>query len=111
MLSFDTLNFCWMRSCCVTCRPLLIAPSLLGLKERKSLPSDTAEILRLQSRTGQWRLCESLYRSLGHSSTTIPIAPPGVKDWRWATALAIIYLRRRPALIDDTFDAYRPVSG
>lgn len=88
--------------------PLLIPPSLLRLGT--SMPSDTAEILRLQSRTGQWRMYESLYHSLGHSSTTIPIAPPGVKDWRWATALAIIHLRRKPELIDDTFDAYRSVS-
>ena len=47
----------------------------------------------------------------GHAGRTIPLAPPEEKDWRWATALAIIRLRRRPELIDGTFDAYKSVSS
>lgn len=77
-------------------------------RSRETPPKDNiTAVLDLQSAIGQWRLCGRLYRALGHTRSTIPIAPEGVKDWRWATALAVIFLRRRPDVIDDTYNAYR----
>lgn len=82
--------------------------SSLLCRSREMPPKDNiAAVLDLQSNIGQWRLCDRLYRALGHTRSTIPIAPEGVKDWRWATALAVIFLRRRPDVIDDTYNAYR----
>lgn len=68
-------------------------------------------MLDLQASNGQWRLGRRLYHALGHSNSTIPTAPEGVKDGRWATALAVIFLRRRPDVIDCTFEAYRRAVG
>lgn len=75
--------------------------------ERQPLPKGIATLLSLQSSNGKWRLCKRLYQALGHTLNSIPIAPSGVQDWRWATALAVTYLRRSPEFIDDTYDAYR----
>lgn len=72
--------------------------------ERQPLPQELATILALQSNNGQWRPSNRLIQALGGK---VPDPPPGVQDWRWATALAVIALRRRPDAVDDTFEAYR----
>lgn len=71
------------------------------------LPEDLAAVLQLQTPIGQWKLCKRLYRALGHTPASIPSPPEGVKDGRWATALAVTFLRRQPDLIDLTYEAYR----
>lgn len=64
-------------------------------------------VLDLQTPNGQWRLCKRLYHALGHTPASIPCPPDGVNDGRWATALAVTFLRRRPDIIDFTYNAYR----
>lgn len=71
------------------------------------LPKEISEVIHLQTPNGQWRLCKRLYHALGRTSASIPRPPDGVSDGRWATALAVTFLRRRPDVIDLTYQAYR----
>lgn len=73
----------------------------------EALPEDVAAVLDLQANDGRWQLSERMCYALGHTKDSIPNAPNGVKDWLWATALAVISLRRRPDMFDQTYDTYR----
>lgn len=80
------------------------------MQQQAILPNEIATVLELQTPSGQWQLNKRLYRALGHTPASIPSPPEGIQDSRWATALAVTFLRRRPDVIDLTYDAYRYVA-
>lgn len=85
----------------------MIATPRRAQQPETKLPKEITAVLELQSPSGQWRLCKRFFRALGHTPESIPSPPEGVKEGRWATALAVTFLRRSPDLIDLTYNAYR----
>lgn len=63
------------------------------------LPPDLQLICSLQQDDGRWYPSFALYRALGGR---IPAAPNGMSDWRWASALAVAYIKRSPQLFEIT---------
>ena len=61
----------------------------------KTTEADPAlqKVMKLQNTQGFWELTPGLVDAVGGM---FPDTPPGIVDWRWATACALAFLRRRP---------------
>mmetsp|Transcript_63644 Transcript_63644/g.175585 ORF Transcript_63644/g.175585 Transcript_63644/m.175585 type:complete len:271 (+) Transcript_63644:215-1027(+) len=66
------------------------------IRSRPRSPQATPDIqavIKLQDRLGRWDQSEALWGALGGH---VPEPPYGIVGWRWATALAVAYMRRSP---------------
>ena len=66
------------------------------IRSRPKSPQATPDIqavIKLQDRLGRWDESEALWDALGGH---VPEPPYGIVGWRWATALAVAYMRRSP---------------
>jgi hypothetical protein len=57
-------------------------------------------VAALQSEDGRWEPSSALTEALGGA---VPEPPEGIVDWRWSTACAMAFLRRRP----DQFEFFK----
>ena len=60
-------------------------------------------VVALQERDGRWLPGPALTEALGG---LVPDPPEGINDWRWATALATAFLKRRPEEVATTQAAF-----
>jgi len=70
------------------------------------VPEPLRVVVQAQLRDGRWPVGDAALEHVLGSGHGLPHPPPGLVDWKWATALCLAFLRRYPDNLDFSGDAY-----
>lgn len=63
------------------------------------VPRGIATVLEAQDKRGRWAVTDEIVSALGGK---LPAPPRSVAEWRWCTALVLVFLRRHPESLEHT---------